>query len=69
MDDVRISINFLVGIFYLEAILCCLCALSHGHELYFGLVLAVFLAAFDVCVDLLSKEELCHFLVDVPYCG
>ena len=40
-----------------------------GHGVYFRLVLAVLLTALDICVDILSKEELCHFLIDVRSCG
>ena len=29
----------------------------------------VLLTALDICVDLLSKEKLCHFLIGVRYCG
>ena len=27
------------------------------------------MTALDICVNLLSKEKLCHFLISVRYCG
>ena len=69
MDDVRLSINVLAGFLSREAIIHCLRALSQGHGVYFRLFLAVLLTALDVRVDLLYKEEIFHFLVDVRSCG
>ena len=69
MYDVGISIDVLVCLLSLEAILHGLRALSQGHRVYFCLVLEVLMTALDVRVNLLSKEELCQFLVDVRSCG
>ena len=65
MDGVGISIDVPVCLFSLEAILQGLRALSQGHGVYFHLVLAVLLTALDVRINLLYKEELQHFPVDV----
>ena len=65
MDDVGLSIDVFVSFFTLESILHGLCALSQGHRVYFCFVLEVLLAALDVHINILSKEELCHFLVDI----
>ena len=43
--------------------------MSLGQGVYFRLVLAVFLAALDVRVNLLSKEELCHTHFDIRSLG
>ena len=68
-DYVRLSIDVLVGFLSLEAILHCLCALSQGHRVYFRLVLEVLLTSLNLCVNIIIKEELCHFLNDVRSCG
>ena len=69
MDGVLFSINFLKGLFALEAVLHRLRALSQGHGVYLRLVLVVLLAPLGVCVNLLSKEDIFHFLVNVCSCG
>ena len=66
-DDVGFSINVFVIIFTLESVLHGLRALSQGHGLYFRLVLAVLLAALDVRVNILSKEELRHLRINIRY--
>ena len=69
MDDVGLSINVFVGLFALDAVLRGLRAFSQGHGVYFCLVLLVLLTVLNVLVDILSKEEICHFLVDFRSCG
>ena len=69
MNDFRLSIYVLVGFLSLKAVIHFLGALSKGHGVFICLVLAVLLDFLDVCVNLLSKEELCHFLVDFFSCG
>ena len=67
--DAGMSTNDLVGFLSLKAIIHGLRALSQVHGVYFRLVLASLLAAFDVRVNILSKEELLHFHIDIRYWG
>ena len=69
MDDVRLSIDFLVGLLSLESILESLRALSQVHGVYLRLVLAVLLTALDVRVDFLTRKELFHSLVYAHSCS
>ena len=47
----------------------CLVTFSEGHGVYLCVILSALLASLDLGVNLLSKEELRHFLVYVCSCG